>query len=104
MFNPTRLSLRILVIATLLVALPALASATLLENRDSRDYQLKLEQGSGSVTATVKAGKSLAFRCSTFPCKITLSHNDDSITIRSAREDVYISKGQLVRRKKTARR
>ena len=93
-----------LAIAFALLIGPAIASATLLTNVDSRDYELKLQQGSGSVSTTVKSGKSIAFRCSAFPCKVTLTHNKSSMTIRNDREDVIIRDGRLTRRETVAKK
>ncbi len=99
-----RLLVALLSLCIVTFSTPSWLSASLLINHDKRDYQLKLQQGAGSVSATIQSGKSISFRCPAFPCEVSLTHNNSSITIRNDRDDVVIRQGKLIRRSTVAKK
>ncbi len=90
-----------LAVLFLVLALPSLAFATLIHNEDDQDHTVKLESGSGSISATIKANRAMVFRCDSYPC--TVKFDGNSVTIRNMSDDVVIKDGQLTRKAKKKR-
>lgn len=96
-----RRRLSVFVVLFAFLAIPQIAMATLIHNKDDRAHTIKLEQGSGSVSATVKAKGVVSFRCASYPCTIKLAGS--SVKIGSSTDDVVIKDGKLVLKQRVAK-